>query len=130
MTARRSRRESCGGELAADALRFRDPAWYAENAVELLLGRRAVGLRAAERRLVLDRGEHLAYEDLVIATGAAPRRLPALDRFSNALVLRTLDDVARLRAELGAGARLAIIGSGFIGQEVAATARGLGVEVT
>lgn len=118
------------GELAADALRFRDPAWYGENAVELLLGRRAVGLRAAERRLVLDRGEHLAYEDLVIATGAAPRRLPALDRFSNALVLRSLDDVARLRAELGAGARLAIIGSGFIGQEVAATARGLGVEVT
>ncbi len=118
------------GELEADALRFRDPGWYAENAVELLLGRRAVGLRAPERQLDLDRGEHLAYEDLVIATGAAPRRLPALDRFANALTLRTLADVAELRAELGASTRLAIIGSGFIGQEVAATARALGAEVS
>ena len=66
----------------------------------------------------------------MIATGGAARRLPFLEGFENVHYLRTLADARRLRGELTAGARLAIVGAGFIGQEVAATARRLGVEVT
>src|SRR5690606_2590323 len=83
---------------------------------------------AGRRRLRLE-GEELAYESLVIATGGAPRRLPFL-RGANVHELRTLADLRRLRPQLLPGTRLAIVGAGFIGQEVAATARGLGLEVT
>lgn len=118
------------GSVGEDELRFRDAEWYGDNEVELLLGRRATGLRPSERRLELAGGHELAYDELVIATGAEPRRLPALARFSNALALRTVADVRSLRAELSAGARLAIVGSGFVGQEVAASARAMGADVT
>jgi NADPH-dependent 2,4-dienoyl-CoA reductase/sulfur reductase-like enzyme len=114
----------------AEEIRFRDPAWYRDNEIELLVGRRAAALDPAERRLALADGEELAYDELLIATGAAPRALPALAPFENAHFLRTLADARRLRAELGAGARLAVVGAGFIGQEVAAVARAMGAEVT
>ena len=78
----------------------------------------------------LDSGEELGYEKLLIATGSAARRLPFLEGYENVHALRTLADSRRLREELAPGARLAIVGAGFIGQEVAATARGLGIEVT
>ena len=118
------------GEIDAAELRFRPPAWYDDSAVELILGRRATGLRAGERRVELDDGSSLEYEQLLIATGAAPRSLPQLDGFANAFPLRTLEDARRLRVELRPGIRLVIVGAGFIGQEVAATALGLGAEVT
>ncbi len=111
-------------------VRFRDADWYRDNGVELLLGRRASGLDPGARRVDLSDGGRLRYGELVIATGATPRALPLLARYANAFPLRTLADARRLRAELTAGARLAIVGAGFIGQEVAATARALGVEVT
>ena len=66
----------------------------------------------------------------MIATGGAARRLRFLEGYENVHGLRTLADARRLQAELRPGARLAIVGAGFIGQEVAATARQLGVEVT
>jgi len=118
------------GAVTDESLRFRDAAWYADSSVELLLGARATRLRPRERRLELDDGRDLAYDDLVIATGAEPRSLPPLAGFANSHSLRTIADARRLRAELRAGARLAIVGSGFIGQEVAATARAMGAEVT
>ncbi len=117
------------GSCEAEALALRPAAWYAEQAVELRLGRRAIGLSARHRRLRLDSGETLPYEHLVIATGAAPRGLPDTGRFANVHGLRTVDDAARLRAELRPGARLVVVGAGLIGMEVAATARGLGVDV-
>lgn len=101
--------------------------------MELLVGRRAERLDAARRRLVLDRGEELPFDQLLVATGSEPRRLPHAERFDNTHVLRTLADAAALAAELRPGSRLAVVGAGFIGQEAAATARGLaslGVEVT
>ena len=112
------------------ALHFRTPAWYAENEVELLLGERATALEPSQRRLELASGRSLHYGELLIATGAAPRSLPCLEGFTNTHPLRTLDDARRLRAELAPGARLAIVGAGFIGQEVAATATAAGAEVT
>lgn len=111
-------------------LSLRDEDWYADSAVELMLGVRAEGLDAAARAVILGSGERLRYDHLLIATGAAPRSLPAAARFTNAYRLRTLADASALRRELAAGARLAIVGAGFIGLEVAATARSLGVDVT
>jgi len=109
---------------------FRPPDWYAEQEVELLLGRRAARLDAGARRVLLDDGEALGYDELIVATGARPRRLPMLAGRPNVHVLRTLADARGLRAALAPGVRLAIVGAGFVGQEVAATARGLGAEVT
>jgi NADPH-dependent 2,4-dienoyl-CoA reductase/sulfur reductase-like enzyme len=119
-----------GGTVEEDAIAFRPEGWYAEQEVELLLGARAERLEPDLRRVVLAGGEALPYSRLLIASGGAPRRLPLLEGFENVHYLRTLADARRLRSEVGPGARLAIVGAGFIGQEVAATALGLGVEVT
>jgi len=118
------------GTVEEDATGFRSPEWYEEHGVELLLGARAERLEPEARRVVLAGGEELSYGRLLIATGGAPRRLPSLEGFENVHYLRSLDDARRLRAGLAGGARLAIVGAGFIGQEVAATALGLGAEVT
>jgi NADPH-dependent 2,4-dienoyl-CoA reductase/sulfur reductase-like enzyme len=74
--------------------------------------------------------ETIAYDGLVLATGAHPRRLPGQPELEGVFTLRTVEDSQRLRAVLDAGARLCVIGAGFIGAEVAATARGLGRDVT
>ena len=115
-------------ELRAEP--FRPPEWYASNDVELLLGRRAARLDVAARLVTLEDGEQLGYDDLIVATGAHPRRLPMFAGRPNVHVLRTLADAEAIRAALVPGVRLAIVGAGFVGQEVAATARGLGAEVT
>jgi NADPH-dependent 2,4-dienoyl-CoA reductase/sulfur reductase-like enzyme len=115
-------------ELHAEPFRPRE--WYSEHDVELLLGRRAAALDIAARRVVLENGASLSYDDLIVATGARPRRLPMFVGRPNVHELRTVADTDGLRAALVPGARLAIVGAGFIGQEVAATARGLGVDVT
>ena len=115
-------------ELRAEP--FRPPEWYADNEVELLLGRRAAHLDVAARRVTLEDGAELGYDELIVATGARPRRLPMFAGRPNVHALRTLADAEALRETLVPGARLAIVGAGFVGQEVAATARGLGAEVT
>ena len=117
------------GEVEESEVEFRPASWYADQCVELIF-RRAVGLDAKRRRVRLDDDSELGYEDLLIATGSAPRVLPQLDRFSNVHSLRTLADARRLRGAFRTGARLAIVGAGFIGQEVASTARRAGLEVT
>jgi 3-phenylpropionate/trans-cinnamate dioxygenase ferredoxin reductase component len=117
------------GELDESEVGFRPARWYADQRVELSF-RRAVGLDAKRRRVRLDDGDELAYRDLVIATGSAPRILPQLESYSNVHYLRTIADARRLRAQLREGCRLVIVGAGFIGQEVASTARAAGVEVT
>lgn len=118
------------GTAAEDTVAFRPADWYEENGVELMLGARAGGLEAGAGLVVLAGGEPVPYGKLLIASGGAPRRLPFLEGFENVHYLRTLADARRLRGELTRGVRLAIVGAGFIGQEVAATALGLGAEVT
>jgi NADPH-dependent 2,4-dienoyl-CoA reductase/sulfur reductase-like enzyme len=122
-------KELLAGTAGEEEVAYRPAGWYAENEVELSLGVRAEALDPERRRVDLGSGAALLYENLVVATGGVPRRLPFLAG-ANVHELRTLADLRRLRRDLVAGSRLAIVGAGFIGQEVAATARGLGVEVT
>jgi 3-phenylpropionate/trans-cinnamate dioxygenase ferredoxin reductase subunit len=108
---------------------FRAVEWYAEHGIELLHDAPASGLDAQAHRLLLADGTALAYKNLVIATGARPRTLPLFHGYENVSTLRTIEDSRVLRDVLEPGRRLAIIGAGFIGQEVAAAARGAGVDV-
>ena len=123
-------KEVLADAAAEESVAFRSEDWYADKHVELLLGTRAEGLDSARRRVALSDGGEVAYEHLVIATGSAPRTLPAFAPYANVSTLRTLDDSRLLRELLRSGARLLIIGAGFIGQEVAAAARGAGAQVT
>ena len=123
-------KEFLAGELDEAALRFRADDWYADNAIDVLLGDPLAMLDAAERAVVLDSGRRVPFDRLLIATGSAPRRLPGTAGFENVHELRTLADARRLHAALAAGSRLVVVGAGFIGQEVASTARRLGAEVT
>ena len=119
-----------GADTLADA-QVHDAGYYADQDIELQLGAAAAGLDTATRRLRLASGEELAYDRLLIATGAEPRR-PPIDGANGEHVrfLRSVADADALRAAIGDGGRLAIIGGGWIGCEVAATARGLGADVT
>ena len=118
------------GTATEASLAFRDLEWYAREGIDLLVDERAVRLRPAARRLELASGASLAYDRLLVATGAAPRRLPGVGGFTNVHLLRTVADARSLRETLVPGLRLAVVGAGFIGQEVAATARLRGAEVT
>ena len=104
-------------------------SWYAENHVELVRGTAVTTLDRDGRTVELAGGQSVPYETLVLATGAEPRRLP-LPGAEGALTLRTHGDADRIRATFGDGRRLAVIGGGWIGLEVAAAARGAGTEVT
>ena len=123
-------KELLAGDATEETVSYRPAWWYEEKQVELLLGRRAESLDPASRTVRLDSGAELGYDNLLIATGGSARKLPFLAGFENVHSLRTLEDARRLRGELQPGARLAVVGAGFIGQEVAATARRLGAEVT
>ncbi|HEV7183980.1 MAG TPA: FAD-dependent oxidoreductase [Leifsonia sp.] len=106
--------------------------WYRENAVDLRLGTRVISIDPAGTSVTTDSGETLGYDALLLATGSVPRRLtiPGSD-LGGVLYLRTIDDSVRLRETIAAGGRrVVLVGSGWIGMEVAATARTLGNEVT
>jgi 3-phenylpropionate/trans-cinnamate dioxygenase ferredoxin reductase subunit len=103
--------------------------WYADNDVTLLLGNRATALDPGGRTVRLAGGEQLGYDALVLATGMRPRRLPGFDG-DRVHHLRTAADARRLRSELADAAHLVILGAGFIGCEVAASAVALGKQVT
>ncbi len=92
-------------------------------------GVRAIALHGSRRCLELDDGTESRVDGVVLATGARAR-LPWPQVPAGVQVLRTVDDALRLRAGLVPGARLVVVGAGFIGAEVASTARGLGVDVT
>ena len=106
-----------------------------ELEVHEVLGRRATALDVEGRTVELDDGSALTADGIVLATGAAPRRLPGTESLGPAdglFVLRSIDDSLALRAALTAveGARVVVVGAGFIGSEVASTSAGLGCQVT
>jgi 3-phenylpropionate/trans-cinnamate dioxygenase ferredoxin reductase subunit len=103
--------------------------WYAGQGVQTRLGERATRVLPGERAVELDSGEVVRGDAVLLATGGRPRRLPRPDS-DRVLYLRTLEDAERIAAHLGPGRRLVLIGAGFIGAEVAASARTVGTEVT
>jgi 3-phenylpropionate/trans-cinnamate dioxygenase ferredoxin reductase subunit len=119
------------GELAEDRLPFRHQAFYDQHRVELRLGSRATRIDAAARRVSLSDGETLAYDRLMLCTGARSRLLtcPGAE-LPGVHYLRGIADVEAMRPGLKARGRVVIIGGGYIGLETAATARKLGCTVT
>jgi 3-phenylpropionate/trans-cinnamate dioxygenase ferredoxin reductase component len=122
-------KELLAGTRTPESLSLRPSGFWVDHEITLVLGERVIRLDSANHLAVTDRRTQLPYEAVVLATGARPRRLPfAAPRGVH--VLRTLADGIALRGELGFARRLAIVGGGFVGAEVASTARDLGLDVT
>jgi 3-phenylpropionate/trans-cinnamate dioxygenase ferredoxin reductase component len=119
------------GEMPADRLLFRHRAFYEQHSVELKLGVRALRLDPKARSVALSNGEAVAYDRLLLCVGAIARRLscPGSD-LDGIHYLRKMGDADAIRTSLQPGARVVIVGGGYIGLETAATARELGCQVT
>ena len=102
----------------------------AERSIRHIHSVRAVAIDRAAHEVRLSDGSSLAYDKLLIATGSVPRKLPMPGLGPRCVYLRTFNDALAIRAHLSAGNRVAIIGGGFIGLELAASARKLGAAVT
>jgi 3-phenylpropionate/trans-cinnamate dioxygenase ferredoxin reductase component len=113
------------GKSEREKIFVHPPEWYADNGVTLRLGVRVTGLDRAGRTLTLSDGGSQTYDKLLIATGANPRRLPGTAHY-----LRTVQDSEALRAGFGEGARVVVVGAGWIGLESAAAAVKAGCAVT
>ncbi|HEU5066498.1 MAG TPA: FAD-dependent oxidoreductase [Gaiellaceae bacterium] len=122
-------KEFLAGKRGLEDLALRPESFWADQEIDLCLGNRVVAVDPEQKTATLAQGSELAWDALVIATGARARRLP-FPTPSGVHVLRTVDDAIGLREELGPGKRLCIIGGGFVGAEVASTAIELGLEVT
>ena len=118
------------GEAPDDSADVHDAAHYPEHGIELMAGRTVTAIDAGAGSVTLDGGERIPFTTAVLATGCAPRRLRFDGREPEGVhYLRTRADAARLRGALGPGRRVAVIGAGWIGSEVAASARGMGSDV-
>jgi 3-phenylpropionate/trans-cinnamate dioxygenase ferredoxin reductase component len=119
------------GEVARETVYVHPEGFYAEHDIELRLGRTAVHLDTSARELTLDDGERLHYDRLLIATGAEPRRLTIPgSELAGVMYLRSVEDSDALRARLDRGGAVVVVGAGWIGSEVAASARQRGLDVT
>ena len=119
------------GEASAESTALRRREDYAELRIDLRLGRRVTQLDRSTRRLSLSDGEEVPYDQLILATGGRARRLPIPGAdLAGILTLRDLDDAVAIAAELGPERSIVVVGGGFIGLEVAASARQLGSRVT
>ena len=113
-----------------DDVLLKPAEFYTDNDITLLLGSGATALDTTAQTVTLANGEVVSYDELVIATGLVPKRIPSLPDLEGVRVLRTLDESLALREHAGSVERAVIIGAGFIGCEVAASLRKLGAEVT
>jgi 3-phenylpropionate/trans-cinnamate dioxygenase ferredoxin reductase subunit len=119
------------GELPRERLFLRHAAFYAEKAVTLELGRRAMELDLGKHTVRLDDGRSLTYDRLLLATGSAVRTLPIEGvELAGVHYLRTIADVDAIAARLAPGARVLLVGAGYIGLEVAAVTAQRGFAVT
>ena len=119
------------GEADREKAYVHDASFYEDNAIELLTDREVVALDDAAHTLSLDDGEPLAYSRVLLATGSRPRPLdvPGAD-LDGIHYLRTLPDADRLRSAIAGASHVVVVGAGWIGSEVAASARQLGADVT
>ncbi|MBQ0750584.1 MAG: FAD-dependent oxidoreductase [Roseovarius sp.] len=118
------------GEMALERLYLRPESYYAEAGIDLRLGVRVTGIDRAARAVVMG-AERLSYEHLVLATGSRPRHLPAAigGDLGGVHVVRTLADVDAMAPGFVPGARVLIVGGGYIGLEAAAVAASRGMQV-
>lgn len=124
--------ETGDGEKTGSFL-MRQPEWYAENNIEFLRGADAVSADASAKTVTLSGGETLSWDQLVLATGAVPRHLDLADEVKESgrvHVLRVPEDAEGLSASMQDASSIAIIGGGYIGLEVAASAKKRGLDVT
>lgn len=120
-----------GDEMTEDRLELKAPKFYADAGAELRLATRVTRLLPAEKAVELADGSRLAYGALLIATGTRARALPVPGaELAGVFSIRSIDDVKHFRAAAVPGAKLVIIGGGYIGLEVAAKAKKLGLDVT
>jgi 3-phenylpropionate/trans-cinnamate dioxygenase ferredoxin reductase subunit len=119
------------GEVDREKVYVHGEGFYSEHDIELRLGTTAVDLNASRKELTLDDGDRLSYDRLLLATGSEPRRLtiPGAD-LDGVLYLRSVHDSDLLRERLDRGGAVVVVGAGWIGAEVAASARQRGLEVT
>src|SRR3954468_3630177 len=124
-------KEYLRGEAGREKLYVHDEGFYAEHEIELRLGRTATSLNTTTRELALDDDERVRYDRLLIAVGAEPRRLQIPGgELDGVLYLRSVEDSDALRERLDRGGSVVVIGAGWIGAEVAASARQRGLDVT
>lgn len=120
------------GELAEDRMYLRPDALYREQGIAMRLKTQALVIDRINRKVATDKNSKIAYDKLILATGATPRKLPEEigGGLENVHTFRTVADADLLREKLRPGQRLLIVGGGYIGLEMAAVAAGLGLEVT
>ena len=124
-------KEYLRGEAGRDKVYVHDAGFYAEHNIELRLGGRVVDLDVSRSEVALDHDERLRYDRLLLTTGAEPRRLPVPGaELDGVLYLRSVDDSDALRERLDRGGAVVVVGAGWIGAEVAASARQRGLDVT
>jgi len=122
-------KEYLRGETDAEALPLHPTGSYEEWGVDARTGVRATALDIGDRTVELEGGDSLRYRALLLVTGGRARVIGA-EPSERVCYLRTVEDADRLRSHLGGGKHLLVVGAGFIGCEVAASARALGTEVT
>ena len=122
-------KEFLRGEVEASKVYLHAEDDYAKERITLRLDTKVRGGSLRERRLTLEGGEEVSFDALVLGLGGTPRRLPGVPDASNVMTLRSLRDSAHIRDALRPASRLLLVGAGFIGAEVAASARALGKEV-
>ena len=112
-----------------DDVTLKPASFYEENDITVRLGSAATSLDTTAQTVTLASGETVPYDELVIATGLVPKRIPSFPDLEGVRVLRTLDESLALRAHAGSAKNAVVVGAGFIGCEVAASLRALGVDV-
>jgi 3-phenylpropionate/trans-cinnamate dioxygenase ferredoxin reductase component len=122
-------KEFLRGEVELPKVFLHEEAEYSKQDIDLRLEQVITGGSISERRLTLGSGEEVRFDALVLGLGGTPRRLPDTPAAENVLTLRSLRDSDAIRQALAQTSRLLVIGAGFIGAEVAASARGLGKDV-
>ncbi len=122
------------GEMSAERLSFRDDTFFSDQNISLHLGKEVQSIDRVGKKVTFNDGVHLGYDRLILTTGSRARTLP--DHMTKDVdpdrlfTIRTLADIDRMQPHFKAGARLLVLGGGYIGLEAAAVARQMGLEVT
>ena len=118
------------GKKELDGISLRPEKAFADNDIDLRLGKKVIAIDAAAHTVQFEDGSSEAYDKLALCVGSSVRKLPIERDFDNLFYLRTAADAAKLRGKLSADQKAVVIGAGYIGLEIAAVMREMGLEVT